>query len=73
MTTRAEHLAFCKKRAHEYLARGEVVNAVTSMLSDMSKHPETEIACKGALGMLAVSTIMSGSIEDARRYIDGFN
>lgn len=71
--TRAKHLAWCKRRAHEYLDRGDIANAVTSMMSDLRKHPETEVSSSGSLGMLAMATIMSGSLADARRFIDGFN
>ena len=40
-TTRAEHLAWCKRRAMEYVDAGDLSNAVASMGSDLSKHPET--------------------------------
>lgn len=70
--TRAEHLEWCKKRAHEYLARGDTVNAVISMMSDLSKHPET--AHKNPmLDMLGVMAAQSGDEREVRRYIDGFN
>ena len=69
---RQQHLEWCKKRAHEYLARGDVQNAVTSMLSDMNKHPETTMNSQ-ALTMLGMLAIQSGSTSDARRFIDGFN
>ena len=70
--TREEHLKWCKQRAREYLARHDAHNAITSMLSDLSKHEETRgIGEKlGGLGML---TLMNGGIEDARRFIEGFN
>ena len=69
---RQSHLEWCKKRAHEYLANGDVQNAVVSMLSDMQKHEET--ALEGTtLQMLGMLAIQSGSISEARRFIDGFN
>jgi hypothetical protein len=40
--TRAEHLAWAKQRALEYLDRGELDNAFASMVSDCRKHPELE-------------------------------
>ena len=43
MRTAEEHLAWCKKRALEYLDAGELANAFTSMLSDMDKHPDTRL------------------------------
>jgi hypothetical protein len=70
--TRTEHLAWCKKRAHEYLERGQVADAIASMMSDMQKHPETKTNNQflDAMGLMAAA---SGNQEDARRYIDGFN
>lgn len=70
---RQSHLEWCKKRAHEYLAKGDVQNAITSMLSDLSKHPETEGSSTGVLAQLGMITAMSGNVADARRFIDGFN
>lgn len=69
---RQQHLDRCKKRAHEYLDRGDPVNAVISMMSDLEKHPETAVKSP-ALNMLGLMAAQSGSMEDARRYIDGFN
>lgn len=69
---RQQHLEWCKKRAHEYLARGDVRNAVTSMLSDLNKHPETELKTP-TLAMPGMMAIQSGSHSEARRFIDGFN
>jgi hypothetical protein len=70
--TREEHLAWCKIRAHEYLDRGDVTNAVASMMSDMQEHPETKVTSP-TLQMLGFLAAQSGRVEDARRYIDGFN
>ena len=66
--TRDEHLEWCKTRAQDYLNVGDVANAVTSMLSDLSKHPDTKgIGEKlSGLGMLS---IMNHDLEGARRFI----
>ena len=69
---RQEHLDWCKKRAHEYLAQGDIANAVTSMLSDLNKHPETALKT-GTLAMLGMLTIQHNDMAEARRFIDGFN
>jgi hypothetical protein len=66
-------LAWCKQRAHEYLDRGEVANAVTSMLSDMNKHPETKLKEGSPLATLGLLACMSGDEREAARFIDGFN
>jgi hypothetical protein len=69
--TREEHLFWCKNRAREYLARGDVVNAVTSMLSDLSKHPETKGVGR-SLALVGMLCISERDLEGARRFIDGF-
>lgn len=70
--TRQEHIEWCKRRALEYLDEGAVQNAVTSMLSDIGKHPET-IDKTGALVALAMVALQSGDVGEARRFIEGFN
>lgn len=42
MTTREEHLEWCRSRALEYLDQGEVDKAFASFVSDLSKMPEGE-------------------------------
>lgn len=71
--TRDEHMAWCKKRALEYLDRGDVANAVTSMMSDLGKHDETRLSEGSPLNALGMMAIMSGSVSEARRFITGFN
>jgi len=71
MRTREEHLDFCKQRALAYLDVGEIDNAVTSMLSDLGKHPETT-AIGQKLSMLAIIYMMNKDIDGARGFIEGF-
>lgn len=76
MRTRQEHLQFCKDRAMEYVKRGDLIEAVTSMMSDLGKHPETEKSSGGALamlGMLALQQAQAGDRAGVVRYIEGFN
>lgn len=73
MTTRDEHLAECKRRALEYLDRGDTREAFTSMLSDLSKHPETRdhVGCRMGVGFM----LLDGWIDnprEVRRWIEGF-
>lgn len=70
--TRDEHMAWCKKRALEYLDAGDITNAVTSMMSDLSKHPETAKVGEmmGSFGLLCA---MQQDYAGARRFIVGFN
>lgn len=70
---RAEHLAFCKKRALAYLDPGKYYSlrdAVASMCSDMSKHDETKMA--GPLGLIGMFEIANGE-NAVRKWINGFN
>jgi hypothetical protein len=70
--TRQEYLDWCKKRAHEYLDRGDVQNAIASMMSDLNKHPKTasRYPFLSHMGLMAAA---SGDVQEARRFIDGFN
>ena len=70
MMTRDEHLAWCKKRALEYLP-GNPLEAMTSMMSDLTKHPEL----KNHVG-LRIAPMFYGAHDDSaavRRWIEGFN
>jgi hypothetical protein len=69
--TRAEHLAWAKQRALEYVDRGEMANAIASMISDLGKHPELEHA--RALAPLLMFTADVRNPESVRRFIEGFN
>jgi len=70
---REEHLAWCKQRALEYVDAGDIRNAFTSMMSDLSKHAETEEHPAIMIGMML---IMIGDLNTApkmRKFIEGFN
>jgi len=69
--TRDEHLAWAKQRALEYLDRRDVQNAVTSIMSDLGKHSELRRSADAA-GAFAIAVMMRGSVQDARRFIEGF-
>ena len=73
--TRDEHLQWCKDRAMEYVNAGDLQNAVASMMSDLTKHPDTA-STGGALamlGFLAAQQAQSGDRDGVVRYIKGFN
>jgi hypothetical protein len=68
--TRDEHLEWAKKRALEYLP-GNPVEAMTSMGSDLHKHPELENHAG-----LRIMPMFYGAYNDpeaVRRWIVGFN
>ena len=73
---RVEHLQWCKDRAMEYVKTGDLVQAVTSMMSDLNKHPETASPGGSALamiGLMAAKQAESGDRAAVVRYITGFN
>lgn len=70
MTTRDEHMEFCKRRALEYVDIGELAQAVQSMGSDLAAHPQTMQATSILwIGHLEAET---GDPEKVRRWIKGF-
>lgn len=72
--TRDEHLAWSKKCALEYLDSGDIKQAFTSMLSDLSKHPELRNHAGSSLGIVFMT--FPGWIDnpvEVRRWIEGFN
>jgi hypothetical protein len=69
--TREEHLQWCKQRAREYLQRGELANAVASMMSDLRQHPEMQ-ACPPELGMIGLLAAASNDRARVSAFIEGF-
>jgi hypothetical protein len=72
MRTREEHLDWCKERAREYLAQGDVKSAIASMMSDLDKHEETRVK-NPALNMLGLLAAVNEDLAEARRFIEGFH
>jgi len=71
--TRAEHLQWAKDRALVYADRGDVVNAVASMVSDLRKHPETENHAGMQLMAMMAATGKFDLPGELRKFIEGFN
>ena len=71
--TRAEHLAWCKARAHEYLKIGDTRQAYTSMASDLGKHPDTAKHSAITLGMMLLMSGKLTTVDEMTKFIDGFN
>lgn len=72
-TTRAEHLAWCKKRALEYVDAGDMNQAFASMASDLGKHPETQGHGGMELGMMMLMGGFLSQPQKMREFINGFN
>jgi uncharacterized membrane-anchored protein len=70
LRTRDEHLEWCKQRAREYLDAGDLLNAVTSMGSDLDKHPE--LRCNPYLLMAGALDAQNGDSRKVREWIEGF-
>jgi len=70
--TRDEHLEWCKMRAREYLRDHDIKNAVTSMLSDLSKHPETADLAHGGFVKVGIHVIVMQDQGLAERFVEGF-
>jgi hypothetical protein len=71
--TRAEHLIWCKQRAYEYCDRGDWINALASMGSDLNKHPDTANHAGIQLGVMLLMGQQLSSARAMRKFIDGFN
>lgn len=71
--SRTEHLAWCKKRALEYVDAGDLENAFASMASDMSKHKETKDHPALFMGMMFQMNGLLATEKQMRDFINGFN
>lgn len=70
---RAEHLAWCKNRALEYVSNGDLGNAFASMVSDLGKHEDTDGHIGIELGMgLSIGGMLSTEPQ-MKEWIIGFN
>ena len=69
---RAEHLQWCKDRALEYVNKGDLVQAFTSMSSDLGKHDETKEHPAISLGMGLIIIDELNTRDKMREFINGF-
>lgn len=69
MLSRSEHLKWSKVRALEYVDSGDCVQALSSMTSDLGKHPET----RDSVQICFLGAQHIGSVPGMRRFIEGFN
>lgn len=72
-TSRAEHLAWCKTRALEYISAGDAQGAFASMSSDLQKHSGTAGHIGIQLGMLQLMGGMLNTPDAMKNFIEGFN
>lgn len=74
METREQYVQWCKDRAMDCVRRGDLLDGVTSMMSDMDKRDDTKL--KGILNALGVHAAMAatkGDKDAVERFILGFN
>lgn len=70
--TRQEHLAWCKRRALEYLDAGDYPQALASMVSDLNKHEETAVPGGSILVLMGMQAAQNQDYGYMRRWIEGF-
>jgi hypothetical protein len=70
LMNRDDHLIWCKERAMAYWREGDLLDAVTSMASDLEKHPETK--CHPTLLTLGTMYASHLDFREVRRWIEGF-
>jgi len=68
--TRAEHLAWAKKRALDYLDDDDKTSAIASIMSDLRKHDGWSTA---SLTLCFAICPAGGTAEQVRKWIEGFN
>lgn len=73
VSTRAEHLAWCKQRANELINASRVDEAFASMGSDLNKHDETRGHVGMELGMMLYIGGHLSTPHKMREFINGFN
>ena len=69
---RAEHLAWAKKRALEYVDMGDLLNAVVSLSSDLLKHEDFRTAGVELALQFGLFKVSHGA-GAVRHWIEGFN
>ena len=70
---RADHLAWCKKRALGYVDAGDLPQAFASMGSDLGKHLGTANHSAIQLGAMLLFAGHLDTPEKMRKFIEGFN
>ena len=71
--TRADHLAWCKTRALQYVDAGDLDNAFASMVSDLRKHPETKDHAALEFGLMLLLGGQLSTAPQMREFINGLH
>lgn len=67
----AEHFDWAIERAMEYVQLDDGPSAMSSLISDLSKHPGTQGILTPDLNHLFVGEVIIGGARGARRFIEG--
>ena len=70
--TRDEHLEYAKKRALEYIDKGDFKMAYPSIVSDLSRCPELKDHSHIKMGIMMLMNGLLDSAESMRVFIEGF-
>ena len=70
---RSEHLAWCKRRALQYVEAGDLKQAVASMASDLGKHDDFRAIASSPLMLAGLGEAIRGDAGGVRRWVEGFN
>jgi hypothetical protein len=70
--TRDEHIAWCKKRALEYVAAGNLSHAVANMASNLKTHPDTDNPALTGLVMIGMMYVTDGDKAAVQCSIERF-
>lgn len=74
MSTREEHLEWCKNRALQYVDAGQLTEAFASFASDVKEHEETS-GITTSLALLGMPLMMNGHLDTRdkmRSHIQGY-
>jgi hypothetical protein len=71
--TRDEHLAWCKRRALEYVDAGDLAHAIASMASDLKTHPDADNPALNGLATIGMMYVTDGDKAAVQRWIERFH
>ena len=71
--TRDEHIAWCKKRAIEYVEAGNLSHAVANMASGLKTHPDTDNPALNGQAMIDMMYVADGDNAAVQRWIQRFS
>ena len=72
MITRQEHLELAKSRALKYVEMGDLLQALTSIGSDLNQHPDTKFHRGYDIGMSLYLIGRLHTASEMRHFIEGF-